>query len=149
MRYGNTFKTILPGICMMALTGCIAGVIGLFAMIAKANFQVWPAVILLFIILPTGFFLICAPTLLFCIKIENERVQHLFLDRYVLSDYPVADFVKLIYGGGNWPHLQFTQNRTIYFYGAYLGEMGRLEKDLLVVNKDIRRNQSKSVNETL
>ena len=58
-------------------------------------------------------------------------MKHVFLNRYVLSQYLVADFVESIFGmRGSWPKIRFTNNRKIYFIGAYWGVLLQLDEDL-------------------
>jgi len=48
-----------------------------------------------------------------------------------LSQYPVADFVKTNFAILRaQPKIWFTNNRTIYFIGAYWGILLQLDKDL-------------------
>ena len=136
MRYGNTPKSILPAIQMMLLVGGLSAVIGVIVMIVRGNYERWYIAIVLFLIPPVGILAALIPTLFFCIKLEDGYAKHVFLNRYILSQYPVADFVELEFGrSGGLPKIRFTKHRTIYFYGAHLRIFSQLDKDLQSAKK--------------
>lgn len=116
----------------MLLVGFAAGILGLILMSVRGDYDTrWYVPIVLFLLPPGAIIAVLIPTLLFCIKLENGYVKHVFLNRYILSQYPVADFVKTNFGyRGSWPSIQFTRNRTIYFFGAYWGVLLQLDEDL-------------------
>ena len=136
MRYGDTPKSIFPPIQLMLLFGSVLGISAIIAgAVAGWSFETRQfAPMILFLALPAIMFIALLPTLLLCIKLEDGQVKHVFLNRYVLSQYPAADFVELKYGrsGGRtyWPQIRFTNKRTMYFYGMHLGICSQLNKDL-------------------
>jgi hypothetical protein len=132
MRFGNTFTTIRGGIAMMTLLGVLAGIFGLVASVKYHTVdRTWPLSVLLVFMPPVVFFLACLPTLAFCIRIEEGRVKHLLLDRFVLSDFPLVDFRSMEIWKKPWAAvIVFTENRSIRFFGAHLGVIGSLRAAL-------------------
>ena len=129
MRYGNTPKSVLPVIHVMFLIGCVLGVVGYILMSVRGDR--WYVPVMLFLLPPIGIIAVLIPTFLFCIKLEDGYVKHVFLNRYILSQYSVADFVETNFRGlAGWPTIWFTNNRTIRFIGAYWGVLIQLDKDL-------------------
>ena len=110
------------------------GVIGYILMSVRGD--PWYVPIVLFLLPPVGIIAVLIPTFLFCIKLEDGYVKHVFLNRYILSQYPVADFAKTNFHAlTGWPKIRFTNNRTIYFIGAYWGILLQLDKDLQSARK--------------
>ena len=132
MRFGNTLATIRCGIIMMALLDVLVGIIGLVASIKYHTVdRTWPVAVLSVFMPPVVFFLACLPTLAFSIRIEEGRVKHLLLDRFILSDFPAAEFESIEIWKKPWAAvIFFTDNRAIRFFGAHLGLIGALRTAL-------------------
>jgi hypothetical protein len=71
------------------------------------------------------------PTVLFRIRLIRGRVQHVFLNRYVVSDYPIHEYERTKRNSrGCAAVLHFQGGHKIHFFGAQGGELDRMEKDL-------------------
>jgi len=142
MRFGNTFAAISRGIAVMTLLGLITGGICVMASIWHHTIAAaWPVCVLLTLTPPAIFFVACVPTLALSVYIEGGRVKHMFLDRFVLSDLPVADFERVEWLKRPFPvKIVFTENRRIQFFGAHLGIVGALNAALESAKK--RANQT-------
>jgi len=128
-------ETVRSGIFFMFLF-CFA--IGIIAAICATVENGYKQIFLLFpivlsLITPVAWFIFISPTLLFCIKLEDGYVKHVFLDRYVLSQYLIADFVEIKTCG--WPQIRFTKKRRINLYGMHLGILAQLQKDIKAAKK--------------
>jgi hypothetical protein len=117
--------------------GAIIGVVAVVAVLLASYFDRtldlhgWPWLVLLFLLGPAGLFVGVAPTILFCIRVDGGRIQHLFAHRFILSDYPIEDFVGLDTRASGWAAvLHFTGGRKIRFWGTHLREIERLVRDL-------------------
>ena len=71
-----------------------------------------------------------ALTACFRVRIADGRVQHIFIGRFVLQDFPVTDFVAARRGSIAAMVLEFTLGRKIYLMGSHIRERERLAKDL-------------------
>lgn len=97
-EYGNTPRIILRA----ALSGLCLGIVATIAVVIigyviegtlmwdRAQWLVVPL-----LVGPVCLVLAVTPTVLFRIQIAEGRVRHIFLGRYVLSDYPLKDFICL------------------------------------------------------
>ena len=83
-------------------------------------------------LLGVPFVLFCfgLPTVLFHIRVTEDRIQHVFLSHYILSDFPISDFQRVVRFEGVFGAVLHFQNGKIRFYGAHIGEINRLTKDL-------------------
>ena len=120
MRFGNTLKTIRRSIAVMTILGVVVGVVcSVVALTTGTLNQTWPIALMLTLALPGILFIVCLPTLAFSIRIEEGRVKHCFLDRYVLSDYPLADFKSIERWEYPWAAvIYFRRGIMIRFFGA-------------------------------
>jgi hypothetical protein len=126
----------------------VGGVIGLFAVVGALlmsyldrtlDLHRWPSLVLLFLLGPAALFVSVAPTILFCIRVDSGRIQHIFAHRFILSDYALEDFVGLDTAATGWAViLHFTRGRKIRFWGAHLREIDRLVRDLCTNDGDTR-----------
>lgn len=117
---------------MMALLGVLVGIISFVGSIIYHTVgRTWPVVVLLGFMPPVVFFLACLPTLAFSIRIEEGRVRHFLLDRFILSDFPIAEFVSMESWKKPWAAvIFFTEHRAIRFIGVHLGTIGALRAAL-------------------
>jgi hypothetical protein len=73
----------------------------------------------------------CLPTLTVSIRIEEGKVKRLFLDRYVLAEFPMADFTFMELWRRPWGAvIHFNGGQKIRFLGAHLGIMAELQNAL-------------------
>ena len=133
MDYGNTTANLRRAL----FTGAIIGVLAVGGALLMSYFDRtldlhrWRWLVLLFLLGPAGLFVGVAPTILFCIRVHHGRIQHVFAHRFILSDYPLEDFVGLDTWASGWGAvLHFTRGRKIRFWGAHLREIERLVRDL-------------------
>jgi len=145
-RFGNTLRTVVPGVISMALFGLLTACI---LAVVKATHQsfagTWYALFLFPVGLPLIFLAACSPTLLFCISIQDGRVKHLLLNRYVLSDFPVADFRRMEgHQAGFASVIRFKGDKSIRFFGAHLRIMAELHRALVAAKRVARSNPKHS-----
>jgi hypothetical protein len=132
-EYGNTTRELrritIVGLAI-GVFAATAGAIGAYYERRLDAGTVWIAFGLL--VTPVVVMVIAVlPTLLFHIRLCAARVQHVFLRRYILSDYPVSDFIQIRYNHhGCAAVLYFRGGQKIHFFGAHLGEITRLSSDL-------------------
>jgi len=147
MRYGDTPKSIFPLIQLMLLFGSVLGISAIIAgVVAGWSFETRQFVpMILFLALPAIMFIFLIPTLLFSIKLEDGQVKLMLLNRFILSQYPAADFVELKFytKGASFnnlcPQIRFTDNRTINFHGYHdIRILHQLDKDLQAAKETAR-----------
>jgi len=133
MEYGNSHRVIyrvaLIGLCL-GVFAAVAGVIGaaIAGTLAPDRLHLLLALLL---VPPALLVLAVTPTVLFRIRIADGRVQHIFLKRHVLSDYPLEDFRCIRrFERGCAAVLHFRDGGRIHFFGAHRGEIARLARDL-------------------
>lgn len=143
MRYGNTLRSIRGGIVTTGILGIAVAATGLAAGIAHHTIdRLWPVCFWLFGAPPLVFVCACLPTLVFSIRIEEGRVRHVMLDRFILSDFPASDFMSMTTGNKPWAVvLRFTDSRKIRFLGAHLGVIGQLRAALAEAKKRSNRGE--------
>jgi len=124
--------SIRGGIVAMGLVGLIAGGISLGMVLAHGMLpSKWFYLVGLILGLPAFFMLVCLPTIAFSIQIEAGRVRHVLFDRFVLSDFPVSQFRRMDTMVGLFGAIiYFEQGRAIRFFGAHLGILTQLRKEL-------------------
>jgi hypothetical protein len=131
--YGNTADNLRRAVFTGAIIGgiAVAGALLMSYFDRTLDLRRWPLLVLLFLLGPVGLFVVVAPTILFCIRVDGGRIQHVFADRFIISDYPIEDFVGLDTRASGWAAvLHFTRGRKIKFWGADLREIERLVRDL-------------------
>ena len=130
----------------MTLLGVLVGFVGLVASVKYHTVdRTWPVSVLLIFMPPVVFFLACLPTLALSIHIEEGRVKHLLLDRFILSDFPVAEFVSMEIWKRPWAAvIIFTESRSIRFFGAHLGIISALQTTLEDGKKEANSERSAS-----
>lgn len=135
MRYGNTFTSLRREMLTPVLFGLgLALVVWVFHLCGQAPHVTWRGLVLVAFLPVTAVVVACLPTLLFSIRLEAGRVRHVMLDRYVLSDFPLADFEQMQRSRGPWAaKLVFAGGRSIRFFGAHMGILAALEQDLEAV----------------
>lgn len=126
--YGNSprilLRVALNGFCIgIALVTCVLYVL---PTTERIGLLVW------LLLMPGTILTACVlPTVLFRVRIQNGRVQHLFLGKYPLSDYPLENFVGIKHPSRACAAvLHFKENRRIHFFGASVREISRLSHDL-------------------
>ena len=140
MRYGNTPKSVFPAIHVMVLVGFAAAIFGAILMGMGKLEPRSSTLVKLFLLPPGAIIAALTPTFLFCIKLEDGYVKHVFLNRFILSQYPVVDFVKTNFRGlAGEPKIWFMNNRKIRFIGAYWGELIQLDKDLKAAKAQLKQ----------
>jgi len=139
MRHGTTLRSFFPAIQLMLLLGSVLGSIGIIAgLVAGWSFETRQSVpVILFIAPPAMMLIFLMPALLFSIKLENGQVRLMLLNRFILSQYPAADFVEMKFNAKGascnnlCPKIRFTNNRTINFHGPRDPSiLHQLDKDL-------------------
>ena len=159
MRFGNTLAKYRRGLVIALALGLIVDIVIVFvAPSHEALVANWSVLVLLPAI-PLLPFIFISPTLLFSIHIEDGRVRHMFLDRYVLTDLPASDFEDLLLTRsgtyqarriaeragftaadidsvpGFWAAtLYFKHGQKIHFFGAHIRILRSL-KDALIAAK--------------
>jgi hypothetical protein len=131
--YGNTADNLRRAVFTGAIIGgiAVAGALLMSYFDRTLDLRRWPLLVLVFLLGPVGLFVGVAPTVLFCIRVDGGRIQHVFAHRFIISDYPIEDFVGLDTRASGWAAvLHFTRGRKIRFWGADLREIGRLVRDL-------------------
>ena len=116
----------------MAILGIVAGTIGLAAGVRHHTLnRSWSMVAMLVFVPPVAVCLACLPTLAVSIRIEEGKVKHLLLDRYVLAAFPVADFTSMELWRRPWGAvIHFKGGQRIRFIGAHLGILTELQNVL-------------------
>jgi hypothetical protein len=131
--YGNTGRHLRSALLVGLILGVLTVVAALIICYVQGVFDVrrWSVFVFLLALAPAALFVAVAPTLLFCIRVNSGRIQHVFAGRFVLSDYPVEDFVSVNLWENGWGAvLHFTGGRKIRFFGAHFREIRRLAQDL-------------------
>lgn len=132
-EYGNPvhvlYRVAFVGVIITLLATVVAG-IGLWYEGRLGNLRSGAALgvfLALLTIMPLG----VLPTILFRIRLVRGRVQHVFLNRYVVSDYPIHEYERTKRNSrGCAAVLHFQGGHKIHFFGAQGGELDRMEKDL-------------------
>lgn len=133
MEYGNTPRVISRVALIGLFLGMAAAVVAVVGGLIAGNLAWHRAhyIVLIIFVSPAILVLAVAPTVCFRIRIADGRVQHLFLGRYVLSDYPLQDFLCIQrFERGCAAVLHFRDGGRIHFLGAHWGEISRLARDL-------------------
>lgn len=136
MRFGNDFGTLKK-----ATKACtVISAVFMVFIVAMATIKermplikvvtAWP-LWMIFFLFPAVVGLAILPTILFSIHIEDGRVRHLFLDRWVLGSANTRDFDFMQAPGGFFAAiLHFKDGTKIRFFGAGLGVLADLEEEL-------------------
>jgi hypothetical protein len=130
MEYGNRLEHVRRA----ALAGGVLGLaVTLFAVVMISVEGGWGRANLLgllsLLFLPALVLgLVVGLSACFRIRVRGGQVQHVLLGRFVLSQRPVADFLRLESRG--FPTLCFRDGRVIRFLGAHLHELARMEQEL-------------------
>ena len=140
MDYGNSPRTIAQiakaGFCI----GAVAAIVAFFCIVFNKlplHSISWLAAPIL--IVPGVLILAVLPTVFFRIRIIDDRVQHIFLGRYILSNYSIRDFRYLRrFERGCAAVLHFRNDRRIHFFGAHWGIISKLSKDLLKKRAELK-----------
>jgi hypothetical protein len=126
MEFGNDFKVLRKAIIAGAVFGLVAMI---FAICVSATGHWAPQgpIALLFVFLgpPVAIGLGAAPTLACSVRIRGKMVQQVLFKKYVVSQYPVADFVRTGTGGCG-QFLLFREKRKMRLVGMHLAEFARL-----------------------
>jgi hypothetical protein len=63
----------------------------------------WPLFVFLLLLPPAALIVAVTPTLFFCIRVIDGRIiQHVFARRFILSEYPMEDFISVNVWEGGW-----------------------------------------------
>jgi len=144
-EYGNDLRIvaragIIGGVLGLALVGA-----GIVAIVARGRWNEASSLVLLlmFLLPPGALVLVVGITACFSIRVRDERVQHVFLRRLVLQDRPLVDFrgVRLTQIG---PVLDFRGHQRIWFIGAHMSVIARMDQDLKELAKLARNMQRTS-----
>lgn len=132
-EYGNTPRMIsraaLMGFCLGMVATAVGVAGGKMTGTLVRSRAAW--LFLPLLVLPGLLVLAVASTVLFRIRIVDGRVRHVFLGRYLLSDFALQDYVCMKrFERGCAAVLYFRNGGRIHFFGAHMGEMSRLERDL-------------------
>ena|SRR5579884_4106491 len=141
MDYGNTWRTLLRAV----VAGALVGLFGLaFCVVAVTVTGRWgrghPLGLLFVFLVPPGCLaLIVLPALAFRVRVEGDRVRHVFRGRFVLSERHVADFVSV----GHGAMLVFRTGKMRLVIGMHLHELARLESDLYRLQQQHFRDKAR------
>lgn len=132
MRYGNTFASLRAGLLGVVIFGlCMATVVLVIHLFGHAPHLTWRGLVLIAFLPLAAVVLACSPTLMFSIRLDGGRVKHVMFDRYILSDFPLADFEEMRRSRGPWAaKLVFSDGRSIRFVGAHMEIIAALEAAL-------------------
>jgi len=133
MDYGNTAKHVRK----VAIAGLVIGASAdLIATICIASTEQWSQAHFIFLIpialIPfVGLVSLVFLTTLFCLRVEDEKIQHLFLKKFVLSEKRIEDLVAIELDHRMFAAiLIFRDSFKIHFWAAYVGQIGMLVEDL-------------------
>jgi hypothetical protein len=133
VNYGNPThylrRVLIHGFVLGVVTVAIALI--LCSVEGTLDLPRWPWLVFLLLLPPAALVAAVVPTVFFCIRVIDGRIQHVFARRFILSDYAMEDFVSVNLWEGGWGAvLHFTGGRKIRFVGAHFREIGRLAEDL-------------------
>jgi len=129
--YGNPpkllFKAALTGFCL----GTLPAVASLYALSLNGRTHHWPFAVLILLGVPTLLVLAALPFVMFHIRLEQGRIQKIFLGERVIKEYRVEDFLDLnCYEIGLLAVMRFRCGGKILIVGVGWSELNRMLRDI-------------------
>ena len=130
VEFGNTLKDVRQVVFAGFAIGGIAIVASVLLAMYFGNHLERPEwLIPVFLAPPLVLFIGIIPTYLFHIRTRNGNVEHVFVNRFVLSSFPIERFVTIRFTGIG-PALLFEDGARIRFYGATFHNLANMAKHL-------------------
>jgi hypothetical protein len=118
--FGNTLGHLRRASIVGAIFATVAGVLFLSVSYAHGNLSSgWVSGVVLALCIGGILPFIVSLTCLFSIRLDEERVTHLFCGRFILSQYPLSELASIEMGGAFAVVFRFSRG-TIRFFGAHL-----------------------------
>ncbi len=139
MRYGNSIhhliKALKVGITIGTLGYSAAAL--MFIFVEKLPIDRLLPLSFIIILPPIIMGIAVLPTILFSIYITENWVEHRFLERHILSRAKLSEFDVMYSPSGMFAaKLHFSDGSRIRFYGAHLGIISQLKRDLSQSKKE-------------
>jgi hypothetical protein len=132
IKYGTTLEDVKRVTAVGLIMGTVVALIAFISIYASGDFaqdRIW--ILGLLIILPSiPMLLIVGGGALFSIVIRTGKIEHIFLNRYTLSSYPLNSLNKIKAQSGVYAAVLHFRDGKIRIFSMHLREVHRLLNDL-------------------
>jgi hypothetical protein len=137
--FGNTFvhlrRVSVFGLILAAVVGVLFFCVGYAHGTLSTH---WLELVLITLAIGAAVPFVVLLTTLFSIRLDEQRVTHLFLRRFVLSQHPLSALVATEFFGRPFPVvMRFSDGSCLRFIGAHVGVISAMRRRLSELRPDL------------